>query len=188
MFRLTRCRRSDQAHFDSYTSLPTDLPSAICQVRARYGSSEDADLHLTISHKRRRAISMEKQARAAEGKICVEVPAGDDPAYPCFVGTRLIGSATGGKFINGARYCVKGIGPQVVLQDELTGNKFTASLEAVSRHTLLAWAMVYNKAQGCMAEGTVCLHDMASRYMRRSALDVGLSRVIDGGNVFIARE
>ncbi len=84
---------------------------------------------------------------------------------------------------------MKGLGPQqLTLEDELTGDKFTASLEAVSRHTLLAWAMVYNKAQGCTVEGTVCLHDMASRYMRRSALYVGLSRVIDGGNTFIARE
>ncbi len=116
------------------------------------------------------------------------MPAGDDPAYPCFIGTRLIGSATGCKLINGACYLVKGLGQQLVLQDELTGEKFTASLEAVSRHTLLAWAMVYNKAQGCTVEGTVCLHDMASRYMRRSALYVGLSRVTDGANVFVAED
>ena len=115
----------------------------------------------------------------------MEVPAGDDPAFPCFVGTRLIGSATGGKFVNGARYIVKGLGPQqLILQDELTGEQFSASLEAVSRHTLLAWAMVYNKAQGCTVEGTVCLHDMTSKYFRRCHLYVGLSRVTDGGNVF----
>ncbi len=138
---------------------------------------------------RRRSISLEKQARAAEGKACVEVPAGDDPAYMCFTGTRLICSATGGKFINGARYRVKGLGPQqLMLEDELTGDKFTAPLDAVSRHTLLAWAMVYNKAQGCTVEGTVCLHDMSSKYFRRCHLYVGLSRVTDGGNVFVGRE
>ena len=132
---------------------------------------------------------MEKQARAANGKTCLEVPVGDDPAYKCFVGTRLIGSATGGKFINGARYRVKGLGPQqLMLEDELTEGKFTASLEAVSRHTLLAWAIVYNKAQACTVEGTVCLWDLGSRWFRRSHLYVGLSRVTDGGNVFIADE
>lgn len=82
------------------------------------------------------------------------MPAGEDPVYKCFVGTRLIGSATGGRFINGARYFVKGLGPQqLTLEDELPGDRFTASLEAVSRHTLLAWAMVYNKAQGCTVKG-----------------------------------
>ena len=113
------------------------------------------------------------------------MPAGDDPAYKCFVGTRLIGSATGGKFINGARYRVKGLGPQLVLQDEMTGDKFTASLEAVSRHTLLAWSMVYNKARSCMVHSAVCLHDMTNKYFRRCHLYVGLSRVTDGGNVFV---
>ncbi len=112
-------------------------------------------------------------------------PAGDDPPYKCYVGTRLVGSATGGKFINGARYLVKGLGPQLVLQDELTGDKFTASLEAVSGHTLLVWAIVYNKAQGCTVEGTVCLHDMANKYFRRCHLYVGLSRVTEGGNAFV---
>ena len=64
---------------------------------------------------------------------------------------------------------------------------FTGSLDGAECY-LLAWAMVYNKVQGCTVEGTVCLHDMASRYMRRSALYVGLSRATEGGNVFIARE
>ena len=77
-----------------------------------------------------------------------------------------------------------------MLVDELTGEKFTASLEAASRHThtLLAWAMVYNKAQGSTVEGSVCLHDMASRYFRRHHLYVGLSRVTNGGNVSIAHD
>ena len=53
--------------------------------------------------------------------------------------------------------------------------------------TLLAWAMVYNKVQGATENGTVCLHDLGSRYLKRSHLYVGLSRVTDGGNVFIAK-
>ncbi len=88
------------------------------QVRARYGSAEDADLHLVISHRRRRNNSLEKQARAAKGKTCVEVPAGYDPAYKRFVGT---GSATGRGFLNGARYIVGKIeSQQILLKDELT--------------------------------------------------------------------
>jgi hypothetical protein len=154
----------------------------------------DADLHVCISHYRRRAISSAKQAHAAQGKECVEVPAGDDPAFPCFVGTRLVGSSTSGKIVNGARYAVTCINnpkiggvERVILRDELTEDEFETSLEAISKHCLLAWAMVYNKVQGATENGTVCLHDLGSRYLKRSHLYVGLSRVTDGGNVFIAK-
>ena len=187
-FVLQRCRRSDQGHFDFYTGLSMNLPQAIAASRRKYGTTnDDADLHLTISHKRRRDISGAKQSKAAIGKECLTVPLGDDPAYKCFVGTRLICSATGGKFVNGARYLVNGLTPQLTLVDEMTGLSFLATLEAVSRQTLLAWAIVYNKAQACTIEGTVCLHDMNSKYFRRCHLYVGLSRVTNGANVFVGR-
>ena len=58
-FVLQRCRRSDQGHFDFYTSLSMHLPHATAASRRKYGTTnDDADLHLTISHKRRRAISV----------------------------------------------------------------------------------------------------------------------------------
>ncbi len=76
-FELTRCRRSDQSHFDFYTNLPQSLPKAIAESRKKYGPARDADLHVCISHKRQRAISTAKQARAADsvirqGQECVE--------------------------------------------------------------------------------------------------------------------
>ena len=136
-----------------------------------------------------RSISSAKQARAAQGKECVEVPAGDDPAFPCFVGTRLVGSSTSGKIVNGGRYTVTRIGGErVCLKDELTGDEFETSLELISKHCLLAWAMVYNKVQGCTESGTVMLHDMGSKYLRRCHLYVGLSRTTSGSNVSIARD
>ena len=141
------------------------------------------------SHHRRRAIAHAKQQRLAEGRECVEVPAGDDPAFQCFVGTKVVGNSTAGRIVNGGRYTVTAIGKEkVALVDDMTGDAFEASLEAVGRCCLLAHAMVYNKIQGATEKGTVMLHDMGSRYLKRSHLYVGLSRVTDGSNVFVARD
>ena len=149
--------------------MPQNLPKAIPESRKKYSETENADLHVTISHKRRRIISSAKQAQAAVGKECVEIPAGDDPAFQCFVGTRLVGSSTSGKFVNGGRYIVTRIGwERVCLKDEMTKDECEASLEAISK--LLAWAMVYNKVQGCTESGTVLLHGMESRFLRRCHL------------------
>lgn len=186
-FQLTRCRRSDQKHFDFYTGLSQNLSKAISESRKRYRDADDADLHICISHKRRRAINSEKQARASQGQQCIEIPAGDDPKFQCFVGTKLVGNATTGKFVNGGRYLVMGLGDGCInLKDELTEDIFQASVEAISKHTMLAWAMVYPKVQGCTESGSVMLHDMRSPYVRRCHLYVGLSRVTDGSNAFIS--
>ena len=137
-----------------------------------------------LERRRRRNISTDKQRRAAEGKGCVEVPARDDPAFPCFVG-----SSTAGKFVNGGRYTVTRIGGErACLKDEITEDEFETSLEASSKHCLLAHAMVYNKVQGSTESGTVMLHDIGSPFLRRCNLYVGLSRVTGGANVFIARD
>ena len=79
-------------------------------------------------------------------------------------------------------------GERACLKDELTEEEFEISLEAISKHCLLAWAMVYNKVQGSTESGTVILHDTSSKYFKRCHLYVGLSRVTDGGNVFIAKD
>ena len=42
----------------------------------------------------------------------------------------------------------------------MTEDEFETSVESVSKHCILAWAMVYNKVQGCTETGTVVLHDM----------------------------
>ena len=38
------------------------------------------------------------------GKECVDIPAGGDPSFRCLVGTKLVGSSTTGKVVNGGRY------------------------------------------------------------------------------------
>jgi hypothetical protein len=188
-FELTRCRRSDQAHFDFYTSLPDDITKAVSAARRRYGHAEDADLHVTISHRKRRAISTAKQQKASEGKECVRIPACDDNSFQCFVGTKLIGSSTAGRIVNGARYEVTRIGPErVALKDLATHEELELTLEAVARQCTLGWALCYPRVQGCTETGTVLLHDMSSKYLKRHHLYVGLSRVTDGSNVFISAE
>jgi hypothetical protein len=191
MFKLTRCRRSDEAHYKFYTGLGQNLPRAITASQARFGEAEDADLHVCISHRRRRAIAHAKQKRLAVGRECVEVPAGNDPAFDCFVGTKLVGnSSTVGKIVNGGRYTVTAIGKEKLsLVDDMTEDAFETSPEACGKCCLLAHAMVYNKVQGSTESGrTVMLHDTSSKYFRRCHLYVGLSRVTDGSNVFVARD
>ena len=119
----------------------------------------------------------------------MEVPAGDDPAFLCFVGTRLVGSSTNGKIVNGGRYTVTRIGAERAgIRDDMTEEVFETSLEAKSKHCLLARAMVYNKVQGATESGRVRLHDTGSKYFKKCHLYVGLSRVTDGANVFIAHD
>ena len=120
----------------------------------------------------------------------MEVPEGDDPAFPCFVGTKLVGSSTGGgKFVNGGRYVVTRIGGErVCLKDEMTEDEFDVSPEFISKHCLLAHAMVFNRVQGATETGTVMLHDTSSPYFKKCHLYVGLSRATEGSNVFVARD
>ena len=133
-------------------------------------------------------ISTAKQARAAVGKDCVKVPAGDDPEYLCFEGTKLVGNSTNAKFVNGGRYTVSRIGERVGIKDDMIGEVFETTLEAISKNCLLAHAMVYNKVQGAPESGTVMLHDTSSKDFKKCNLYVGLSRVTAGGNASIARD
>jgi hypothetical protein len=189
MFKLTRCRRSDEAHFKFYCGLPQSLPQAIAASQARFGEAEDADLHVCISHRRRRAIAHAKQKRLAVGRECVEIPAGNDPEFPCFVGTKLVGNSTSGRIVNGGRYTVTAVGKdKLSLVDDMTDEAFETSLETCGKCCLLAHALVYNKVQGSTENGTVMLHDTSSKYFRRCHLYVGLSRVTDGSRAFVSRD
>ena len=188
-FELTRCRRSDSAHFEFYTTLPDNLAKAIQKAKKQYARPENvthADLHICISHWRRRKISLAKQGAAAEGKACIEIPEGEDPAYPCFIGTRVVGNSTNGKFVNGGRYTVTDMcSEKILLRDESTDVSFETTPESMSKNAILAWALTYQKVQGTTEQGIVFLHDLASRHLRRCHLYVGLSRVTNGANVFI---
>ena len=188
MFKLTRCRRSDAEHFQFYTNLPSDLRQAVAASRRRYPPKGEVDLHICISHKQRRAISASMQTEAAKGKETIHIPAGDDPAYDCCLGTKLVGNCTSGKIVNGGRYLVISFSENLILRDEVTEKELEATPEQIGRCTLLAWAMVYNKVQGSTEAGTVMLHGCGSPYFRKCHLYVGLSRVTSGSNVFVSSD
>ena len=99
----------------------------------------------TMSNFRRKRINERMQRKAAAGeteKIWID---GEDAevAYHLFVGTRLIGSNTVGKFVNGAFLLVSEIGREgsVRLQDEDTKEEFETSVEQIAKHTKLRWAL-----------------------------------------------
>jgi len=193
-FSLTRCRRSDAAHYLFYTGLSENIGEAIQQTRAKYAAGDDAmeGLHLTISHRHRRAINEMRQATFASGAPSVEVPAQDgEAAYQCCAKTPVIGSCSGHSYVNGAFYEVVQPklpnGTSLLVRDRLTNMVFETTPELLARHTCLAHAIVYNRAQGCtIRDQLVILHDLCSKYFQRAHLYVGLSRVADGSQIRIA--
>ncbi len=90
--------------------------------------------------------------------------------------------------MNGGRYEVVELRPSIKLKNLISNEYFDMTRDAVGKYTQLGWAVVYQKVQGQTCEGTVLLHDLHSKYFNRSHLYVGLSRVTDGSNAFIARE
>ena len=144
-------------------------------------------MHVCLSHWRRRKISLAKQQEAAKGQACLQVPEGDDPSYPLFIGTQLVGNCTNGKFVNGARYLVKDIlaGAKVLLEDTCKGDTMETTLELISKNCILAWALTYAKVQGISHSGTICLHDFSSRHFKKCHLYVGASRVCHGSNLYV---
>ena len=95
-----------------------------------------------------RAISLDKQSATALGNQNVLITEGGDPEYNCGIGTRLIGARVNRTFLKRVRYTVARIAPTIVLQDDLTQESFSTNPAQVAIQTLLAWAMVYNKANG----------------------------------------
>ena len=186
--QLTRCRRSDAPHFAFFTALHEDLATAIAWTRGAYKRTERAQLHLTISHRKRRRINTRLQSAFA-GENGVDVPAHDgEPEYRCVPGTPLVGSCTGRGFVNGAFYEVREVQQNLLkVVDKLTGEVLECTPEVLAKHTCLAHAVVYNRAQGLTIRGqTVCLHDLQSHYFRRAHLYVGLSRVTNGRDIRVA--
>ena len=105
-------------------------------------------LHLVISHKKRRALNAQLQEKFAEGKHVITIPAYEgEPEYACTQGTPLVGSCTGRGFVNGAFYEVQEICNGIKVVDKLTGEGIECSAEVLAKHTCLAHAVVYNRAQ-----------------------------------------
>ena len=98
-----------------------------------------------------------------------------------------MGASTHGKFVNQARYVVTGITDEkITLRDELTKNEFATTPLEIASSSRLAWACTYNATQGRTEEDTVILHDLDSCFLTRAHLFVGVSRVTNGGNIFLA--
>ena len=191
MLKVTRCRRSDEPHFRFYTQLAPDLQTSIAMTRAAYqrGSAADDGLHLCISHRNRRRINGLRQEAFAAGKATVVVPAHDgEAAYNLCTSTPLVGCCTGGRgFVNGAFFTVEEVGVVVKVRDNLTEAVIECTTDILAKHTCLAHAVVYNRAQGCtIRDQRVILHDLQSPWFRRAHLYVGLSRVTSGLDIRIA--
>jgi len=184
LFQLTRCRRSDQSHFDFYTSLPQNLDEAKRLTIKKYRKRSHSDLHLVISHRHRISLNTTEQDKFCQGKPSVLIPAQDcEYEYNCIIGTPLVGSCTNKKFLNGAFYEIIEINPLRV-KDTLTEEIIECTPEVLSKHTCLAHAVVYNRAQGLtIKDKTICLHDLFSKHFKRNHLYVGLSRVTNGNNI-----
>ena len=193
-FVLRRCRRSDQAHFDFYTSL-RDRPvrEALAAARARYPARAEGACtwNITMSNWRRKKINEKMQRRAAEAvpeaaKALIEGEGVEVP-YHLFAGTRLIGSNTVGKFVNGAFLVVLELGSETArLQDEDTQEEFEVRLEQIAKHCRLRWALTLCSVQGRSLRGTIMIHDTESCFFSSTHLYVALSRAVDGGSVWIA--
>ena len=65
----------------------------------------------------------------------MEIPEGDDPAFSCFQGTKLVAnSSTGGRIVSGGRYTVTRIGgDKATLKDDLEEETFEMSLDAIGK-------------------------------------------------------
>ena len=189
-FVLTTCRRSDQKHFDLYTNLHEDLPTAIAAVRATFprATAMDAGLHLCISHRKRRSINSMRQEAFAIDQQTLEIPSHDGEAsYQLCVGTPLVGSCTIRRIVNGAFYTVQSIVDGIFIKDSLTDEILECTVEQISKNTCLAHSVVYNRCQGCtVGDQNVILHCFASNFFRRPHLYVGLSRVANGNQIRIA--
>ena len=185
MFILTQPHRCDPQHYRFYTTLPEDLGEAVALAKRRHPPNTNADWNLVMSNARRKGISITKQMRMATGRQTVMVPQGEDPAYPLFVATKLIGCLTIKKCVNGAFYEVLSIGKVCQVRDELTGEVWEASPEDLSQCCQLRHAMTYSKCQGQSLIGTVALWDLHSEHFTRRHLYVGISRVRHGSLLFI---
>ena len=104
------------------------------------------------------------------------------------MGTRVVGCVTAGKWVNSGTYVILEIGDSLKVMDEHTNKVFECTPVELSKNSLLAHAVTYNRLQGITLQGTLCIHSMTSRYFTREHLYTGISRVVDGQHVVLAKE
>jgi len=183
-FRTEICRRSDPAHFNFYTRLGDDVHAACAWTRFSYPQNGEAELHLCISHYKRRLLNTQMQEMFSWNKSAVHVPAFDmEPEYQGVVGTPLIGTCTSRNICNGSLYTLAGVHGNCTVQDSLTGMCIELTAEQLPKITALAHALVYNRAQGMTTSKTICLHCFNSKHFKLAHLYVGLSRPTSGNLV-----
>jgi hypothetical protein len=183
-FILETCRRSDQAHFNFYTRLGDDVQTACAWTRSSYPQNGEAELHLCISHYRRRCLNTSMQEVFSWNKSSVTIPAFEqEPEYQGVVGTPLIGTCTSRGICNGSFYTIVGVHGTCTVQDSLTGLHIELTEDQLSKITALAHALVYHRAQGMTTTKTVCLHCFNSKFFKLAHLYVGLSRTTSGALV-----
>jgi len=185
MARLMTYRRGTDADFCRWFLRARDLPlqQGVEEALLRYPrKNADADVTIVISHRRRRWVNRTKQARLARSEETVAIPeCGDEPGYPCFVGTRLIGANSDfTSVVNGARLLVTAISPRLLVRDEETGRVVSMTAVQLSRHTRLRHAITLASCQGRTLQGTVCLADIHSKHLTPAVLYVAASRATSG--------
>jgi hypothetical protein len=121
----------------------------------------------------------------------IKHPEGD---FQCFVGTKLIGcNNTLPGIVNGAFLRVTGVDlsdkspPLITLLDEDSGEHIHNVTPAqVARHCKLRHALTLTSCQGRSLVGTIAIHDSNKRHFTSTHLYVGLSRAVNGKNIWIA--
>jgi hypothetical protein len=184
-----RCRRSDQAHFDTYCrlrSMPLDVALGI--ARNTYPPPARAcDWNIVMSNYRRKKINEGMQAAAAREHQGTKVQINGEVPFECFVGTKLIGcNSTLKGIVNGAFLIVTALaGEKIRVQDEDTDVEAEYSPVQLAKHTRLRWALTLCSVQGRSLKGTIAIHDTGSVHFDKTHLYVALSRATDGSSVHI---
>jgi hypothetical protein len=105
-------------------------------------------------------MNVNKQERISLG-LGVLVPCYDGECeYMCVQDTPLVGSCTGHRFVNGAVYeVIPHTDIAVTARDTLNEDVLECTPDVLSKHTQLAHAVIYNRAQGLtIKDKTVVLH------------------------------
>lgn len=189
-FVLQRCRRSDQAHFDFYSSLRHEpLRQALSRAKTRYPATSRCDWNIVMSNYRRKKINEELQEQAARTYNGEKLRINGEVPFDCFVGTNLIGcNSTLAGIVNGAFLSVTAIhAGKVFLKDEDVPDamEFSVTPTQLAKHTKLRWALTLCSVQGRSLPGTIAIHDTKSQHFDTTHLYVALSRAMDGGDVQI---
>ena len=200
-FRMARCRRSGREFFEFCESLlPLSLEEGVRKCRQSFPPGPgplylQADIHLVLSHHRRRSLNKQCQEAATVAYrastpdglvVSIEAPVSDDKkllntaqTFDLFEGTRLIGSNNETKHVvNGSFLKVGEVRPNDCdVTDEHNGEVFVLTHLQLAQSTRLAWAITVLASQSREFDSRVCLWDLGSRHYSKRSLYVAMTRV-----------